>query len=62
MEISKEDGKIRSSNGTERDKITTRGWEVMAMWKDGSTDWIHLKDINGSKPVEVAEYVVANHI
>ena len=60
--ISKEEGKIRSSNATERDKITTRGWEVMAMWKDGSTDWIQFKDINGSKPDEVAEYVVANHI
>ena len=60
--ISKEEGKIRSSNATERDTITTRGWEVMAMWKDGSKDCIQLKDINGSKPAEVAEYVVANHI
>ena len=45
-----------------RDNITTRLWGVMVMWKDGSIIWIHLKYIKDSKPVEVAEYAVSNHI
>ena len=60
--ISKEEGKIRSANGTERGNITTRGWEVMVLYKDGLTDCIQLKDIKESKPVEVAEYAVTNRI
>ena len=39
-----------------------RGWEVMILWKYGSKDWIQIKYIKYSKPFEVAEYVVANHI
>ena len=46
----------------EQDKITTKWWEVLILWKDGSTDWIQLKDKKDSNPVEVAEYAVANHI
>ena len=45
MEILKEEGNIRSADGTGRNKITTRGWEVMIQWKDGSKNWIQLKDI-----------------
>ena len=43
-DISREEGKIRYDNRTEWDKITTRGWEVMVLWKYVSTDWIQLKD------------------
>ena len=31
-------------------------------WKDGSADWIALKDLKASYPVQVAEYAVANKI
>ena len=62
MAISKEERKIRSTNGTERDNIITRGWEVMVMWKDGSTYWIQLKYINDSHLLEVAQYEVTNRI
>ena len=31
-------------------------------WKDGSADWIVLKDMKVSYPVQVAEYAVANNI
>ena len=34
----------------------------MVLWKDGSADWIQLKDIKDSNLVEVAEYAFANHI
>ena len=41
--ISKEEKNIRSANGMDRDKIINRVWEVIVLWKDGSTDWIQLK-------------------
>ena len=44
------------------DKIGTRICEVIVLWKDGSTDWIHLKDTKDLNPVEVAEYEVENCI
>ena len=31
--------------GVKRRKATTRGWELLVEWKDGSTDWISLKDL-----------------
>ena len=31
-------------------------------WKDGSTNWIQLKDVKHSYPVQLAEYAIANHI
>ena len=34
----------------------------MCEWKDGSTEWIALKDIKDSYPLEIAEYAVANQI
>ena len=34
----------------------------MFLWKYGSRDWISLKYIKYSNPVDVAEYVVANCI
>ena len=40
---------IRYSNRMDRDKIKTRGWEVMVPWRDGSTDWIQPKYIKGPK-------------
>ena len=60
--ISKEEGKISYANVTDRYNITTRGWQLMVMWKDGSTYWIQLKDIKDSNPVKVAQYAVANFI
>ena len=60
--ISKEEVNIRSANGTERDKITTKVWEIMVLWKDGYMDWIQLKNIKVSNLAKVAEYVAVNHI
>ena len=31
-------------------------------WKDGSVDWVPLKDLKQSNPVDLAEYAVANEI
>ena len=42
--------------------MTTRGWEVFVSWKDGSSDWISLKDLKDSYPVQLAEYAIASGI
>ena len=56
------EGKSHSYNGIESPKVTTRGWKVLVEWRDVQTSWIDLKDLKESKPIEVAEYSVANYI
>jgi hypothetical protein len=51
-----------SKNGNKVPKQTTIGWKLLVEWKDGSSDWVDLKDLKASNPVEVAEYAVANKI
>ena len=48
--------------GVQRRKSTTRGWEILVEWKDGSTDWVLLKDLKESYPVELAHYAVNRSI
>ena len=48
--------------GTKRRKETTKGWELLIRWKDGGIDWIALKDVKESHPVQVAEYAVLARI
>ena len=38
------DGHIISKNGNRIPKQTTKGWQLLVEWKDGSTNWIPLKD------------------
>ena len=54
--IPKSEGTYETAYGTTRKKRTTRGWEICARWKDGSHEWISLKDFKQSYQVEVAEY------
>ena len=54
------DGFIISKNGNKVPKRTTKGWELLCEWRDGSNTWIPLKDLKDSNPIEVAEYAVAN--
>jgi hypothetical protein len=51
-----------SANGNRVPKKTTRGWKLLCTWKDGSSNWIDLKELKDSNPIEVAEYAVANKI
>jgi len=60
--VSKEDGFVVSSNGVKRRIETTKGWDVLIQWKDGSTTWNKLKDVKDSYPVELAEYAVNNKV
>ena len=37
-------------------KYTTKGWDIMVKWRDGSCNWIALKYLKQSYPVQLAEY------
>jgi hypothetical protein len=41
---------------------TMKGWQMCVEWKDGSTTWERLADLNESNPVELADYAVAHGI
>ena len=56
------DGFIISKNGNRVAKPTTKGWEILVEWKDETTDWVPLKDLKASNPVELAEYAFANKL
>lgn len=43
-------------------KQTTQGWQLLYQWRDVSTNWVNLKDIKHSYPVQVAECAFANRI
>ena len=60
--IKRDDGFIKAKNGNMIPKTTTRGWDLLVEWKDGSHAWIPLKDLKISHPIELAEYAVANDI
>jgi hypothetical protein len=49
-------------NGRTTRRMTTKGWKLLVEWKDGTTDWLPLKDWKESYPVQVAEDAVANKI
>ena len=55
-EIKRDDGFIISHNGGKRRKMTTRGWEILLQWKDGSTTWESMKDVHSEYPVQLADY------
>ena len=60
--IPKNEGTFITRSGMKRKKRTTRGWKICVQWKDGSTNWIALKDLNDYYPVYLADYVVINKI
>ena len=60
--LKQQDAFITTKTGTKRRRETSKGWELLIEWKDGSTNWVSLKDIKESYPVEVAEFALATHI
>lgn len=48
--------------GTNRPRRTTRGWFLLVGWKDGTSDWVPLRELKESNPILVAEYAVNNKI
>jgi hypothetical protein len=48
--------------GVKRRKVTKRVWQILVEWKDWSTDWVELKDLKESFPVELAMYAKSHKI
>ena len=61
-ELKHMDAFIESKNGGRCRKETTRGWELLVQWKDGSTSWECLKDMKNCYPVQVAEFSIQSNI
>ena len=60
--IDRADGWLTMPNGRKVRKLTTRGWELLVEWQEGTSDWVPLKDLKESYPVQLAEYAKANKI
>jgi hypothetical protein len=60
--IPQSQGTYENAYGVQRKKATTRGWQILEEWRDGLTDWVELKDLKESYPVELAMYAVNNNI
>ena len=62
QEVKHQDAFITTRTGTKRRRETTKGWEILIEWKDGSTNWVALKDVKESYPVQLAEFAISNRI
>ena len=60
--MKQQDAFITTKMGTKRRRETTKGWELLVERKDGSTNWVSLKDIKESYLVEVSEFALATRI
>ncbi len=60
--ITRADGWEISRNGNKSPKMTTVGWQLLVEWRTGGCEWVPLKSLKQSNPVELAEYAVANNI
>ena len=60
--MKQQDAFITTRTSTKRRCETTIGWELLVQLKDGSTNWITLKDLKKSYLVQVAEYSVGARI
>jgi Reverse transcriptase (RNA-dependent DNA polymerase) len=57
-----DDGFTLDRKGRRHRKITTKGWQLLVEWHDGTTEWLPLKDLKESHPIQVAEYAICNKI
>ena len=57
-----DDAFIEDKKGRKHLRKSYRGWSLLVSWKDGSTNWVKLKDLANSDPIETAEYAVNNKI
>ena len=57
--VTKDNAFIVTKRGRRKLRQTTIGWHFQVQWRDGTSQWIPLKELKESNPVEVAEYVTA---
>ena len=62
QEVNQLDTFITMRTWTKRRRETTKGWEILIKWKDGSMNWVTLKDVKESYPVQLAEFAISNRI
>jgi hypothetical protein len=43
-------------------QLSTAGWELEVQWIDGTMNWLPLKDLKDSNPIETAEYAISNKL
>ena len=55
-------GTYKTKSGFDRKIRTTKVWELYVRCKDGSGDWIKMKDLKYSYPVPLANYSVVNKL
>ena len=60
--VGRKDGTIKGPNGTTQPRKTTKGWDLCVKWKDGSTEWVPLKELKESNPIQLVEYARANQL
>ncbi len=60
--IPKDQGTFITKQGTMRTKRTTKGWDLLLRWKDTSSNWVSLKDVKDSYPIELMEYTFNHNI
>jgi hypothetical protein len=54
-EVKQQDAFLTMRNGNQRQRETTKGWEIIIQWKDSSTTWVSMKDIKNSYLVQLAK-------
>ena len=57
-----EDQFVTLKNGRRKLRQTTKGWDLCVQWRTGEEQWIPLKLMKESNPVEVADYAAANNL
>ena len=55
-------GYYKTKNGRRLKKHTTKGCELLVSFKDGSANWVPLKYLKVSNPIEIAEYAASKGI
>ena len=54
------EGMINDGGRNKKPKRTTAGWHLKVEFANGDTEWVALKDVKGSNPIELADYA-QNH-
>ena len=60
--IPKNKATYTTKSGRHRKVRTTRGWEFYVQWRGGSGDWVSLKDLKDSYPIDLAQYAIDNKL
>ncbi len=53
------DGYTIAKNGNRIPKQSRVRWDLLIEWNDGTTNWVHLKDLKEWNPIELSEYAIA---